>query len=1029
MTNDFVRTNVLIIICVLLISSFGSCVTGKNQFVQNDVEIKIEADSTLIRTTLEPSTYKTTSRATGPKPGSMIRNDGDPVNGFFLGKINPDFTNDYSTLDNYMTEEDLETPNVKDIPAFPGTTDIVYDLTLESVYLRDDNGANGDDVLYIQHVGVDLNKVEVRNEINWTWTSTATPFGEIAGSEHNIINTTDSNWVTNDLKINGIPAYEYNPYLSHYNARWRISNNNTVTNENYMKGSGGTGTVNNVWVPEVFNNSVGNEWMDVYQDTYLNDTPDNPATSAIEYRDLIKIKTGPKVFDGFTLDVLPEAEPGVYRFPVSIGFNNQSHSPLPTKDQEMGLKVGNLHNTGSFGDFAPYFWIPYNLSTNQIITDLTDENMNPNIFDKNENCSFIKDEVYLIANERDDLDGFNSWEPIPDNSTSLLRKWNLSSYFDHDGDDYDSSGDDLEKYNWRVYPNGTDNFQTDWNNNRHLLGSDNGNGYETGTYPRGYPIPDWDYGFYSSGISADDDGNGTWQHSGLIMGDWSGYEGDVIWYNKIETYWVQITIFAGENEPPAVPVNLNIEPISASDALYITWNPNTDDTISYEIYWESPVSSNWEMAFYLTHPKSNYIFTNEKLINNHVYSFKIRARDKFDALSNFSGIVNVIHKDQLPPEPPDYLKAETLSESSIKLIWYKGIESDIEGYEIFINNTGQGSGGPYKLFARVGSINYTLKGLEENTSYYFVLCAFDEADNPSSYSNEAWNTTSSLKLPDQPQIIKTYPENNSINIPIDIAVVITFNLSMDNVSITDSISINPVIEFNLRWSNKDTVLFIEFETLLSQDTEYSISISGGEGKEGGVLQNTPFTMKFKTSKESVPDPKQPSIVITSPANDAIVQEGDSIIVSGTSTGFEENSEIIIIIDGISVSGFIGENGNWSFVVSIPDQAGNYNLTVTVGNNSQRLRIIVEESPETEEEDDEAQSEPKNKRGLTIGLIVSIIVICIIFLILYFIIIKKKGAENVDENIEERELVEEEAKSIEDEDIAWDEAKKPFNEND
>jgi hypothetical protein len=579
MKQNFVRTKVIILISILLISSFGLFVTGQFNFGDNEVEMKVITDNGPVKKTWEPPAYQTTSRATGPLKDSNIQNDGDSVSGYFLGKINPDFSNDYSTLDNYLDHTDLGAANAKDKPAFPGSTDIVYDLTIGARNIRDDNGNDGDDVLYINYIGVDLDTVQVRDEATWDWSNTATPFGEIAGSVGNIVNTSDLNWVVNELTINNLPAGDYNSNYNHANARWPISNNNTVTNENYEATSGATGTVNNVWIPEVFNNSVDNEWMDVFQDTYLNDTPDNPATPNIEYRDLIKIDTGDKVFEGFSLDVLPDAKPGVYRFPVSIEYKNNTHSPLPPTGQEAGLTANmNLHNSGSFGDFQPYFWVPYNLSTNQIITDLTDENMDPNIFDTNENCSFIKDEVYLIANERDDLDGLNSWEPIPDNSTSNLRKWDLSEYFDDDGDNFDggvTGNPDTDRYNYAVWPAGADNFQTDWNNNRHLLASDNGgaNPYETGTFPRGYPLPDWDYGFLTSGLTADDDGNGTWQYPGR-SGDWAGYEGDVVWQTTIETYWVQITIFSGSASQFSDMFNgdrgLIMAPASAASDTYVT---------------------------------------------------------------------------------------------------------------------------------------------------------------------------------------------------------------------------------------------------------------------------------------------------------------------------------------------------------------------------------------------------------------------------------------------------------------------------
>jgi hypothetical protein len=270
--------------------------------------------------------------------------------------------------------------------------------------------------------------------------------------------------------------------------------------------------------------------------------------------------------------------------------------------------------------------------------------------------------------------------------------------------------------------------------------------------------------------------------------------------------------------------------------------------------------------------------------------------------------------------------------------------------------------------------------------------------------------------------------NNSTNNPVNTTVVVTFSLPMDIKSITVSITVTPTNNYTLRWSDQDTTLYIEFVKLLNPDTEYVIRINYGKGKEGGELQNAPFVYKFRTSKESIPKPDPLSIVITSPTTDLIVRTGTEIIISGTSTGYEENSDIVAIIDGRSISGVIGKEGNWSVVVPIPEQAGNYNVTITAGNQSRWLNIIVEEKPDdngTDEEVGERSSETEDKSGLTTGILLSIIVIIVVFLILYFIIIKKKGSERVKENLDQEESIGKESISIENDSLTSEESAEPF----
>jgi hypothetical protein len=565
--------------------------------------------------------------------------------------------------------------------------------------------------------------------------------------------------------------------------------------------------------------------------------------------------------------------------------------------------------------------------------------------------------------------------------------------------------------------------------------------YITDTYPRGYPKPDWDYEFYASGISIDDDGNGTWQHAGLALKNvpgsnndnkaYSGYEGHVEWVSTVEEYWVLVTIFDKNPGPPSVPMNLAVAPIPGGDALEVTWDLNTDDTISYEIHWKNPISGNWELVFNQAHPGNSIIFSNPLLVNNNEYSFKIRALDETDLFSPFSNIVTVIHKDQLPPKPPDYLKAVTINESKIKLIWNRGTDNDIEGYDIFINYTPSWSGGPYKFYERVNSVNYTLHGLEENTSYYFVISAFDEANNPSHYSMEAWNTTAPApKPPEQPRIIKTFPENNSTNVPVNISVILTFSLSMDIESI--SVEITPTIEFIHIWIDQNRVLYVDFMGLLSSETEYIIRINDGEGKDGRALLNTPFVLKFRTSKVSVQEPDEPEIDVNSPTKDDIVNPGSTITVTGNSTGFEENTEIFVLIDGKIFSGKIDDEGNWNVDILIPDDPGIYNITVTAGNHSYWFKITVDEKPdddEIEDDDEKSHTEPEDKSKLSTAIIISIIIIIVIFLILYFIIIKKKSMENVIEPMDQEKSMDEHSKTIENNSLQQNEVDDPLYERD
>ena len=141
-------------------------VSGSIEHLDNDIELLSLTDVGTQVTSWKPSSEDLSSRASEPKTGSRIMNEGSAEYGYFLGNIDPGTgKSSHSTLDNYMTEDDLEKSSVKDKPAYPGSTDIEFDLTIESRWTRDANGTNGDEMLYGLRVRMDYDVIEILNEL------------------------------------------------------------------------------------------------------------------------------------------------------------------------------------------------------------------------------------------------------------------------------------------------------------------------------------------------------------------------------------------------------------------------------------------------------------------------------------------------------------------------------------------------------------------------------------------------------------------------------------------------------------------------------------------------------------------------------------------------------------------------------------------------------------------------------------------------------------------------------------------------
>jgi len=73
--------------------------------------------------------------------------------------------------------------------------------------------------------------------------------------------------------------------------------------------------------------------------------------------------------------------------------------------------------------------------------------------------------------------------------------------------------------------------------------------------------------------------------------------------------------------------------------------------------------------------------------------------------------------------------------SSVTLTWDPNTDSDLAGYKIY-RATASGAYGAALGTVPAGTVTYQATGLSANTTYFFVITAYDDAGNESSFSNE-----------------------------------------------------------------------------------------------------------------------------------------------------------------------------------------------------------------------------------------------------------------------------------------------------
>lgn len=96
----------------------------------------------------------------------------------------------------------------------------------------------------------------------------------------------------------------------------------------------------------------------------------------------------------------------------------------------------------------------------------------------------------------------------------------------------------------------------------------------------------------------------------------------------------------------------------------------------------------------------------------------------------------------------------------------------------------------------------------------------------------------------RPSVAETLPDDGARDIPVDEPLLITFSTLMDTGSVERALSVEPSIDYELRWSGE--VLEVAPVEGLEPDREYVIRITGEAADVAGVALDEPITVRFRT---------------------------------------------------------------------------------------------------------------------------------------------------------------------------------------
>ena len=191
---------------------------------------------------------------------------------------------------------------------------------------------------------------------------------------------------------------------------------------------------------------------------------------------------------------------------------------------------------------------------------------------------------------------------------------------------------------------------------------------------------------------------------------------------------------ASDIRAPATPANLAATDVSAEDAILVSWDANTDDTVDYSLFWNA--SGTWTLLENVSVPGTSLRVV-DGLVNGTTYWFAASAWDEVPLQSPWAAAVSILHVDGLAPAAPTGLRALSVNGTNLTLAWDGVADLDLVGYRVYMNQSGAGENGPWQLVTPAGGMTGTelwVQGLLSETVYHFAVTAIDEVPNESPLS-------------------------------------------------------------------------------------------------------------------------------------------------------------------------------------------------------------------------------------------------------------------------------------------------------
>ncbi len=391
---------------------------------------------------------------------------------------------------------------------------------------------------------------------------------------------------------------------------------------------------------------------------------------------------------------------------------------------------------------------------------------------------------------------------------------------------------------------------------------------------------------------------------------------------------------------PDIPNNLFVAVYPEGNALNLSWDLNLLDTKDYLLHHKT--TGSWIFLDMIDHPAHTYNHTD--LQDGQQYYYRIQARDYLDQLSEFSGIVAAVPVDSIAPSRPKGLVYDVLSSDSILLDWDSNAEADIEGYNIYrsLESNPIDWDVPINGLTLLEQSRYIDMGLEELTTYYYVVTTLDEVPQESDYSAEV-NATTLLGEhgPELTNSITDFTIHEDIYDDTSIDLYHWFK-DINNDPLQFRCEGQEYLEVNIYSINGTVTL----KPSLNWNGDEILTFFASDGKVE-IFDDVKITVT------AVNDPPDPPVIIN-PKNNTVIDDGDRLDFEGSGTDPD-----LIYGDGLTynwTSNISGELGEGKTLSNLVLPIGSHLITLTAIDKAAKtanttIIITVQETAQSDSDDD------------------------------------------------------------------------------